>query len=334
MSVTVIEKRKAAVWGWGAHAKRYVVPAILRSASFELTEIISRGCANPEIREIDNRAVVFSNEQQVLSNPELDTVFVTTPTGLHYEHCLRALNANKNVICEKSLTTSLDQSLQLISLARRKGLFLAEAFMYLFHPQYLELKRLVSSGQLGRLSSIICEFGVPLLDRSGFRRTAELGGGAFWDVACYTISVLIQLCDQTPEVLKAYVETPAGREGATDEGGCAFLRLRPETYAFLTWGYGRAYRNRLTIWGDTGSLVIDRVFSKTEDYDSCIETYDQFGKRAEIATGKASSFVNMLNTLGNRMDRTDCRAAFCDAAERQAISMHRVLQHMTSAGAA
>jgi predicted dehydrogenase len=161
-----------------------------------------------------------------------------------------------------------------------------------------------------------------------------LGGGAFWDVACYTISVLIQLCDQTPEVLKAYLETPAGRENATDEGGCAFLRLQPETYAFLTWGYGRAYRNRLTIWGDTGSLVIDRVFSKTEDYDSRIETYDQFGKRAEIATGKASSFVNMLNTLGDRMGRTDCRTEFCDAAERQAISMHRVLQHMTSAVAA
>lgn len=318
------------MWGWGTHAKRQVVPAILMSESFDLAAIISRGAEKPEFRSIDDRRVWFCTEREVLSNAEIDTVYVATPNGLHYQNCLAALNAGKNVLCEKSLTTSLGHSLELIELARRHKVFLGEAFMYLFHPQYIELKRLLSSGALGRLTTITCEFGVPLQDRPGFRRNTALGGGAFWDVACYQLSLLTQLFDQAPDVLKAYMEKPGSGASVTDEAGTALLRLQPGAYAFLAWGYARAYRNHLLVWGDVGSAAIDRIFSKAADHDSRIEIYDQFGNRRDLPTGRANAFVNMLNDIGDHMDRTECREEFSAAAERQALVMQSVLQAMTA----
>lgn len=321
----VTQKKKAAVWGWGNHAKRQVVPALLKSESFDIAAIISRGFDQMTLCTIGDKEVCFCEARDVLSNTDIDTVYIATPNGLHYQHCLEALNAGKNVLCEKSLTTSLSHSLELIGLARRKQLFLGEVFMYLYHPQYLELKRLLSAGQLGSICNVTCEFGVPL-DDPGFRRTATLGGGAFWDVACYNLSILIELFEQTPEVLKASLKMRGVGEEATDESGWALVRLQPNIPAFLSWGYARSYRNHLLIWGDSGSVTVDRVFSKSEDYNSKIEIYDRFGNQSSIATGKAGSFVNMLNDLGNRMDQADCREHYLDAAERQAISMHRVLQ--------
>ena len=313
------------MWGWGTHAKKQVVPAILISDAFDLAAIISRGFEKPEFQTIDHGRVYFCTEHEVLSNAEIDTVYVATPNGLHHQHCLEALKAGKNVLCEKSLTTSLGHSLELITLARRQKVFLGEAFMYLFHPQYVELKRLLSSGALGKLSTITCEFGVPLLDRPGFRRNAALGGGAFWDVACYQLSLVTELFDPAPEVLKAYVEKSAGGESAADEGGTVLLRLQSGAYAFFTWGYSRSYRNHLMVWGDSGSVAVDHVFSKAADYNSRIETYDQFGKQSDLVTGRANAFVNMLNNAGSRMDRGDYQEECLAAAERQALAMHSVL---------
>ncbi len=75
----------------------------------------------------------------MLDDIEVDTVFIAGPNGVHHEQCRLALLSGKHVWCEKSLTPSLVETQDLLSLARSCGLVLAEAFMFAYHPQFLDL---------------------------------------------------------------------------------------------------------------------------------------------------------------------------------------------------
>ena len=65
---------------------------------------------------------------------------------------------------------------------------LAEAFMYMHHPQTRRVKELVDSGKLGRLQLIKGAFTFVLKREGDVRLQPELGGGSIWDVGCYPIS--------------------------------------------------------------------------------------------------------------------------------------------------
>ena len=319
-------RRRSAVWGYGNHAKAQIIPAMLMSECFDLAAIGSRRFATPESHVIQGKEITFCSERELLADVSIDTVYVSTPSGLHHDHCLAALNAGKNVLCEKPLTTSAERSRELIRLARDKGLFLAETFMYLFHPQFAALSELLRSEALGRIVSVTCEFGLPPLEKPGFRESALLGGGAFWDLGCYGVSAVLHLLSGRPEVIHVSVTMAGQDDAATDRSGAALLRFDAGTHVFLTWGYDLSYRNHLTAWGDGGAVMADRVFSKKADYSSRIETSDKRGVRHVLDTGHANAFVNMLDYIGGHMDETACRDRFLAVAERQAEAMEQLVR--------
>ena len=84
-----------------------------------------------------SRAEAFAREQgfekaygsyeELVSDPEIDLVYVATPHSMHFEHTRLALEHGKNVLCEKAFTMNAGQAEEVIALAEKKGLLLAEA---------------------------------------------------------------------------------------------------------------------------------------------------------------------------------------------------------------
>ena len=91
----------------------------------------------------------YGSHQELLNDPDVDIVYISTVNSLHYTWAKAALEQGKHVVCEKPCTTCQAHSRELFRLAREKGLFLMEAEKMLFLPAILELKRSIEAGELG-----------------------------------------------------------------------------------------------------------------------------------------------------------------------------------------
>src|SRR5688572_25950617 len=93
----------------------------------------------------------YTDYSEVLANPEIDAVVISTPAATHFKMASRALEADKDVFVEKPLCTDLGDGEQLASLARSRERILMVGHNLRYHPAILELKRLIQSGELGQI---------------------------------------------------------------------------------------------------------------------------------------------------------------------------------------
>lgn len=92
--------------------------------------------------------------RQVIADPEIDVIDVATPGISHYEIAMAALEAGKNLFCEKPIANTLDQAQQMRDLALAKGVFTAVFHNYRFAPAVALAKRMIVEGKIGRVFHI------------------------------------------------------------------------------------------------------------------------------------------------------------------------------------
>ena len=285
-----------AVWGIGPHARRNIVPAILTCRQFELRGLCSRGQGTVAELAAELGCRYWVDPESMLADGDVEVVYLSTPIGLHAAHGQQILAAGKHLWCEKPLAANLAQVHALLAMARKTQASVAEGFMYLYHPHFAALAELSCSSMIGTIRSFSCSFGIPPLERPGFRLTPALGGGAFLDVGCYPISTAAALFPNLqPEILTA--ELVRGSNAAIDCSGRAILRYPGVTRAVLEWGTDCAYRNEVNVWGSHGSLRSDFVFSKAPGHVPSLELRDLRGNTSTVTVAPANHFECMLNAF-------------------------------------
>lgn len=96
----------------------------------------------------------YSDFDDMVNNPDIDCIHICTPNYLHYEMAKKALMAGKHVVCEKPLTTNIEDAQELVELAREKGLVNAINFNLRFYPLVHQLKYAVEKGEIGEIFSV------------------------------------------------------------------------------------------------------------------------------------------------------------------------------------
>lgn len=144
-----------------------------------------------------SRAEAFAREQgfekaygsyeELVSDPEIDLVYVATPHSMHFEHTRLALEHGKNVLCEKAFTMNAGQAEEVIALAEKKGLLLAEAIWPRYMPSRQMILDLIDSGVIGTVTSLSANLGYPLTHVERLVRP-ELCGGALLDLGVYPLN--------------------------------------------------------------------------------------------------------------------------------------------------
>jgi predicted dehydrogenase len=161
---------------------------------------------------------------------------------MHVEWTLRALNAGKNVLCEKPFSRRADEVEQAFDLAHQRGLVLTEGFMWRHHPQTRTLTGLLSAGAVGRLRMLRASFSFQLAAIHGAedaRWHRELDGGALMDVGCYCVNAFRLLAGE-PE--RVYAEQVA-EVGGVDVLFAATLRFSDGVVASFDCGFVVPYRD-------------------------------------------------------------------------------------------
>lgn len=197
----------------------------------------------------------------LVADPAVDAVYISTPHPFRAEHALLALRAGKPVLVEKPAGLTAAQVSAVSELAAQSGLMFAEAYMYRCHPQIARLLEILQSGEIGTIRHIRTQFGFA----AGFNPASRLydrslGGGGIMDVGGYPVSLARLVAGAA--VGKAFAD-PVGVKGSgligqsgVDEVAYGLLSFEGGFTAEVACAIARRMDNRAVIEGDNGRIEL------------------------------------------------------------------------------
>lgn len=176
-------------WGVLSTAKigrEQLLPAIVESENGVLSAIASRDLSKAKaLGERFGARHAFGSYEELLASKEVDGVYIPLPTSQHVGWTAKAIEAGKHVLVEKPLALDAKDIPPLIKLRDAKKVLVCEAFMVVYHPQWIKVRDLIASGAIGRLRHVQGAFSYYNVDPKNMRNQLDLGGGALPDIGVY-----------------------------------------------------------------------------------------------------------------------------------------------------
>ena len=189
----------------------------------------------------DRFGLALLTYDELFASPEIDIVYLATPHAFHTDLALRAIDAGKALLVEKSFTTTVEDTRRIIDAARAKGTFVMEAMWTRFLPAYTQLRELIEDGTLGEVRSVQGDLtAYREFDPADRLFDAALGGGAVLDLGVYCLHLAAHLLGRPDSVHAVGGLMPNGVDGEAgmllgyDDGRFANLSV-----SFKTYGPGR-----------------------------------------------------------------------------------------------
>ncbi|EQB44705.1 hypothetical protein CGLO_16518 [Colletotrichum gloeosporioides Cg-14] len=178
------------------------------------------------IKKIDgpSDAATYGSYADLVADPNVDIIYVATPHSHHFQNAMLALDAGKNVLCEKALTVTADQTRRLVETARAKKLFFMEAVWTRYFPLSIKVRELIATGAIGKVYRATADLSFnnntedpnKLSFPDSHRMVnPELAGGALLDLGIYSLTWIFQTLyhlqegeKEAPQVLAAVQKYP------------------------------------------------------------------------------------------------------------------------------
>ncbi|WP_337875550.1 Gfo/Idh/MocA family oxidoreductase [Elioraea sp.] len=146
-------------------------------------------------REAERYGVPARGFDAILADRTVDGVAIAAPAAQHFPLARHALEAGKHVFVEKPLALAPEEARTLCALAERLDRRLMVGHLLQYHPAFLELKRLVREGRLGRLQYLYSN----RLNLGRIRREEDI----LWSFAPHDISMILSLVGAEPDTVEA-----------------------------------------------------------------------------------------------------------------------------------
>jgi len=241
---------------------RKVIPATQKAERCEVVAIASRD-GERAARTAAELGIPRAHEgyEALLSDPEVDAVYIPLPNSEHAAWTIAAARAGKHVLCEKPLAMTAAEAEEMVRACSNEGVLLMEAFMYRLHPSWEAVRDLVASGRIGRVRAIQSWFSFYNDDPGNIRNVPELGGGALYDIGCYCINLSRMLFGGEPTGIEASVTRDAT---GTDVLTSAILAFDDDVAVF-TCSTRAEPDQRVHIYGTEGRISIGIPFNIPPD---------------------------------------------------------------------
>ena len=215
-----------------------------------------------------------SDINELLEDKTVDAVAIATPVHSHYKIAKAVLEAGKHVLIEKPLASSVDEGLELVELAKSRGLQIMADHTFCYNGAVLKIKEIIDAGTLGE----IFYFDSVRINLGLFQHDVNV----VWDLAPHDLSILDFIIGKTPNYLSATGVCHAGND--------------LENIAYLSLGYSNSFMahfhlnwlspvkiRRTIICGSERMLVWDDLepAEKIKIYDKGIEVESDGRKQKE-----------------------------------------------------
>ena len=208
--------------GFGLGGRVFHAPLISSVDGLELAAIVER--TTNHAGERYPRLTTYRSLAEMLADPSLDLIVITTPSGTHFEMAQQVIEAGKHLVVDKPVATSSAEVAQLIDLAKRRNLRLIPFHNRRWDGDFLTVQQILQEGQLGRIVSMESRMDRwnPGSPRRPWKNDPGQGGGVLLDLGSHLIYVALLLFGK-PLWIGADIERERDGEGADDS---FTLRLR------------------------------------------------------------------------------------------------------------
>lgn len=199
--------------------------------------------------------------ENLVSDPNLDAIYIATPHVFHFEHSLLALKAGKAVLCEKPLNESLEKTEKLIQQAKKLNTYLAEGMWTYFLPAIQQAQQWVKNGEIGEILHIKSDFGFGFPYNPENRKfDPSLGGGAVLDMGIYNIAISWLFMQKTPTNVTSF--SHMAPTGVDDD--VTMLFEFEKALACLHTSFRAKLHNQTQIIGRNGYILIPDFWKANE----------------------------------------------------------------------
>lgn len=269
----------------------------------------------------------YKDYKTMIDEIKPDCVYVVTPTRMHHDMVMYALEKGCHVFCEKPFALTLEEGEAMLALASAKGLVNQVGYHNRYIGTFNEMKRLLKAGVIGKAFHFMGEaYGPVVLRAKGgtWRSEKKQGGGCIEDYAAHVLNLIDYVAD-SPIVACAGVQRPSIFSDGVEDAVYASLELENGLKGQLSVNWSddtvRKMTTSLKIEGDKGKLEADATtlkiylrearpdmgYEKGWNFRYITELTDMvpFNLRGEEYTAESVAFIENIQA-----DRNDTRNSF------------------------
>ncbi len=304
ISSTMLREDRNGINRMGIIGTGRIAPRFLKETSFVSgIEVVS--AYNPET----DSAKAFEEEYQVHTYTDsfdkfmsdLDSVYVASPNETHSDYVRKALLAGKHVLCEKPMTFTYEEAVELYELAEKNNVKLMEGVRTAYLPGFSQILSIARNGTIGEICDIEACF--TRLGTPGSREMTDARySGAFLEYGSYTMLPIFKLFGRDYDDIR--IESIYGKDGIDTFTKVQFFYKNK--LATAKAGAGVKSEGQLVISGTKGYIIAKSPWWLTREFDVRYEDPDRIdhyessfsgedGLRYEIA-----EFVSKINGTGGK----------------------------------
>lgn len=254
-----MKKYKWAILGCGKIAKKFSADLKLLPQA-ELYAAASRDLEKAEaFAEEFGYQKAYGSYEALVSDPEVEVVYIATPHSFHKAHSILCLEHKKAVLCEKAFAINAKEVQSMIDASEKEQTFLMEAFWTIFQPKFKKVKELAQDPSLGALKFVKSDFLFnPEVDPGKRLYNRDLGAGSLLDIGIYPVFRSMQFLGLPTEI-----QTMTHMVGdGVEESIVILMRYANEAIAVLTSSFAAQSMNETELCFEHGSIKFERDHSK------------------------------------------------------------------------
>ena len=199
---------------------------------------------------------VHGSYEELVKNPNVDIVYISTLNHVHCDNALLAINAGKHVLLEKPFTMNAAEARAIQEAAKAQKVFVLEAMWTRFLPTMESIFACIKEGMIGKPHTVLGDHSQYLPPEKSARLWDPAhGGGALLDLGIYPISFATRVLG-IPSVIKAVGKITGG----VDEATSMVFGYENGSTAALTTCCSVSGNNTATVMGTLGRIEIDKTF--------------------------------------------------------------------------
>lgn len=247
-------------------AKEWVIGAI-RATGGEIASVMStnaeRGKAYAAEQGIARSVTTLA---EIVDDPDIDAVYISTTNELHRDQALAAAKAGKHILCEKPLAMSLDDARAMVQAARDAGVVMATNHHLRNAATHGAMREAIKAGRIGTPLSARVFHAVYLPPHlQGWRLDRpEAGGGVILDITVHDTDTLRFVLDDDPAEAIAFAQAGGMGKAGLEDAVMGVLRFRNGVIAQFHDGFTTKFAETgLEVHGTDGSLIGRNVMTQS-----------------------------------------------------------------------
>ena len=199
-----MKKIKWGVMGTAFICERSTFPGMLQAENCEMYAIAGRSMEKADqFKEKYGFEKAYGSYEELLTDPEIEAVYIPLPNTMHYEWTIKALKSGKHVLCEKPLAPTEAQAKEMFAAAEENHVYLMEAFAYQHSPYLTAIREEIKNGTIGDIRYMESAYITSDYNKNNIRMRRDTLGGCTYDLGVYNTSLILRTLAEEPTEIRA-----------------------------------------------------------------------------------------------------------------------------------